>query len=451
MLPVRIRSFLFASRSRLLTAASGLCLLPLLVQGCGSASNEGSTDTGASAGVGAAGSAASSAGGHTSQGGTSSMASGGTSNGGTSNGGTLAAGGAGGSGATTGGSAATAGTTGMAGGTSMAGAGGSSSGSCTVPPPGSALLGWASQSGMGVTTTTGGGNAAPQTVTTLAQLTSAVAGNTAKVIYVTGKLSAGKIAVGSNKTIIGLCGAEVHGHIGLSGSANVIIRNLKIVGYGVGNCALDPDYDASVGCSSGNDAVTINNSAHHIWVDHCDISDGTDGNLDTTQGADFVTVSWTKFHYTPRTDPTGNDSTGAEGHRFSNLIGGADNVPGDAGHLNITFHHDWWADNVNQRMPRSRAGKIHLLNNLFTAKGDSYCSNAGQGAALLVENTIYSGVKAPFQIDANAVGLVSKGNLFPNSTGTTTGSGSAFTPPYSYTPDSTNNLQADIQANAGPQ
>ncbi|HWZ88019.1 MAG TPA: hypothetical protein VNW92_04195 [Polyangiaceae bacterium] len=219
----------------------------------------------------------------------------------------------------------------------------------------------------------------------------------------------------------------------------------------MGNCALDPDFTAVVGCSSGNDAVTINNGAHHIWVDHCDISDGTDGNLDTTQGADFVTVSWTKFHYTPRSDNTGNDSTGAEGHRFSNLIGAADNVAADVGHLNVTFHHDWWADNVNQRMPRSRAGKIHLYNDLFTAKGDSYCSNAGQGAALLVENTIYNGVKAPFQIDSNSVGLVSKGNTFPGSSGTTTGSGNAFTPPYAYTLDSTSNLEALIQANAGPQ
>jgi pectate lyase len=304
---------------------------------------------------------------------------------------------------------------------------------------------------MGVTTTTGGGNATPQTVTTLAALTSAAAGTDAKVIYVTGKLAAGKIKIGSNKTIVGLCGAEIHGHLGLSGSANVIVRNLKIVGYGVGDCTLDPDYDSTVGCSSGNDAVTINSASHHIWFDHCDISDGTDGNLDTTQGSDFVTVSWTKFHYTSRTDNTGNDSTGAEGHRFSNLVGAADNVAGDVGHLNITWHHDWWADNVNQRMPRTRAGKIHLFNDLFTAKGDSYCSNAGQGAALLVENTVYSGVKAPFQIDSNAVGLVSNGNTFPGSSGTETGSGSAFKPPYSYTLDATTDLQATIQANAGPQ
>ncbi|HEY0468594.1 MAG TPA: hypothetical protein VGC79_30575, partial [Polyangiaceae bacterium] len=280
---------------------------------------------------------------------------------------------------------------------------------------------------------------------------SAVSGTEAKVLYVTGKLSPGKIKVGSNKTIVGLCGAEIHGSLGLSGSSNVIIRNLAIVGYGVGDCTLDPDYDAAVGCSSGNDAVTVNNQAHHLWFDHCDISDGTDGNLDITKGSDFVTISWTKFHYSPRTDDTGDDSTGASGHRFSNLIGAADNVAADVGHLNVTFHHDWWADNVNQRMPRTRAGKIHLFNDLFTASGNSYCSNAGQGAALLVENSIYHGVKAPFQIDSTSLGLVSNGNTFPGSTGTTTGSGSAFTPPYPYTPDSVANLQETIESDAGPQ
>src|SRR6185369_3397770 len=200
-----------------------------------------------------------------------------------------------------------------------------------------------------------------------------------------------------------------------SHAANVIVRNLKIVGYGVGDCTKDPSFDAAVGCSSGDDAVSITGASHHIWFDHCDISDGTDGNLDINTGADYITVSWTKFHYTPRTDPTGNDNTGAEGHRFSNLIGSADNVPQDMGHLNITWHHDWWADNVNQRMPRSRAGKIHIFNNLFTAKIDSYCSNAGQDANLLVENSVFDSVAAPFAISQNGT-IVSNGNVFSNTT-----------------------------------
>ena len=334
----------------------------------------------------------------------------------------------------------------------MSGAGGSAgTGDCTTPPAASALIGWAAESGMGVPTTTGGGTATPEIVTTLAAFSSAVSGTGAKVIYVKGKLAAGKVKIGSNKTIVGVCGGELHGSLGINGSSNVIIRNLTIVGYGVANCSLDPDYDSTVGCSSGNDAVTVNDQSHHIWFDHCDISDGTDGNLDITKGADYVTVSWTKFHYSPRTDSSGNDSTGAAGHRFSNLIGAADNVSGDKDHLNVTWHHDWWADNVDQRMPRTRAGKIHLFNNLFTATGNSYCSNAGQGAALLVENSVYSNVKAPFQIDSTSVGLVSKGNTFPGSSGTMAGARSAFTPPYSYTPDATDSVQATVQANAGPK
>ena len=38
------------------------------------------------------------------------------------------------------------------------------------------------------------------------------------------------------------------------------------------------------------------------------------------------------------------------------------------------------ADNVNQPMPRTRAGKIHLFNNLFTAAGDSVQATVQAGA-----------------------------------------------------------------------
>jgi pectate lyase len=329
----------------------------------------------------------------------------------------------------------------------ITGAGGAS---CTTPPAASPLVGWAAISGMGVTTTTGGGGATPQTVTTESALASAAGGSNAAVIYVKGVLGNGKINVGSNKTIVGLCGAEIHGHLGLGGSSNVIIRNIKIVGYGVGNCSLDPDYDPSVGCSSGNDAVTVNAASHHLWFDHDDISDGTDGNLDITNGSDFVTVSWTKFHYSPRSDNSGNDSTGAEGHRFSNLIGADDGLAIDVGHLNVTWHHDWWADNVDQRMPRSRAGKIHLFNNLFTATGNSYCSNAGDGTHLLVESNVYDGVKAPLQVTTGG-DMLAKNNVFTNTSGTTTATGTGFSPSYAYTPDAASGTLSAVEAGAGPK
>ena len=327
--------------------------------------------------------------------------------------------------------------------------GGMTSGPCTAPPPAGPVQGWASVTAMNQSGTSGGGDLAPQTVTTLDAFTAAVKGTTPAVIYLNAVLPDASIAVGSNKTIVGMCGAELHGHLGISHAANVIVRNLKIVGYGVGDCTKDPSFDAAVGCSSGDDAVSITGASHHIWIDHCDISDGTDGNLDTNAGSDFVTISWTKFHYSPRTDPVGNDSTGPNGHRFSNLIGSADNVPEDVGHLNVTFHHDWWADNVNQRMPRTRNGKIHVVNNLYTSVGDSYCTNAGFQASLLVENNVYSGVKKPLSPDANG-DMLARNNLFTQTTGTTTATGMGFTPPYTYTPEDTTALEAAIRAGAGP-
>lgn len=338
-----------------------------------------------------------------------------------------------------------------AGGSPAGGAGGGSggSGSCATPPAAEAVKGWAAVSGMNQTSTTGGGDLAPQIVTTLDAFKAAVSGTSPAVVYLNAKLPNASIPIGSNKTIVGICGAEIHGHLGLSKSVNVIVRNLKIVGYAVGDCTKDPAFDAAVGCSSGADAVSISSASHHVWFDHCDISDGTDGNLDINAGSDFITISWTKFHYTPRTDNVGDDSTGASGHRFSNLIGSGDDVPEDVGHLNVTWHHDWWAENVNQRMPRTRRGKIHVVNSLYTSTGNSYCTNAGFETHLLVENNVYNGVKNPLSPDANG-DMLARNNVFTGTSGTTTANGTGFTPPYAYTPEATGSLAAAIMSGAGP-
>jgi pectate lyase len=414
--------------------------------GTGGASAGSAGDSGGTGVAGAGGNAGSGAG--TSGAGTSGTAgTGGVSRGGAS--GTAGTGGMG-----TGGRGGAAGSgRGGAAGTGSAGTTGTGGSSCTTPPAPSALVGWASV-GAG---TTGGGSATPQTVTTLAALNAAAAGSGAAVIYVTGVLPNGAVTIGSNKTIVGLCGAEIHGHVDIVGSSNVIVRNIKIVGYGVGNCALDPSYDSAVGCSSGNDAVTVERG-NHIWFDHDDISDGTDGNLDITLGADDITVSWTKFHYTARTDNTGNDSTGAAGHRYSNLIGGSDNSSADMGKLNITWHHNWWADRVVERQPRIRYGQNHLFNNLWTSSGDNYCVRAGTNAHILLENNAFVGVKTPTEFnntaDQGTSYITFMNNLVSGGSGTpaTGGGGTPFTTPsYAYVLDANSNVQTLVQVGAGPQ
>ena len=297
-------------------------------------------------------------------------------------------------------------------------------------------------------------------VTSLAELQSAVQGDSAAQIYVSGILESGNVTIGSNKTIVGICGAELHGHLDLKGSVNVIVRNIKIVGYAVGDCALDPSYDPSEGCSSGEDAVSVRNNAHHIWFDHCDISDGADGNLDITNGANYVTVSWTKFHYSPRTDNSGNDSTGGSGHRFSSLVGGTDTPSSydDASALNVTWHHNWWADNVVERMPRVRFGQNHIFNNLWTSSGDNYCVRAGISAHILLESNVFKDIDTPHEFnndnDQMSANITVMNNIYDNTTGaqSTGGGGAAFTtPPYSYTTQPASEVQAAVQNGAGPQ
>jgi len=379
-------------------------------------------------------------------------------------GGSVGSGGAGSGGAGSGG----AGSGGA--GSGGAGSGGASTGGqsgnapCDVPGyifSEATPVGWASQSGG----TTGGGAATPVLVTSLSAFQDAVESDSAKVVYVQGTFSATDISIGSNTTIIGCSsGAHIQGHIGIgSGTSNVIVRNIQISGYGVGNCALDPDFDSGEGCSSGNDAISVNGDAHHVWFDHCAIKDGTDGNLDITNDADFVTVSWTKFSYTPRTDDVGADSTGAAGHRFSNLVGGTNTAPtGFPGvrPLNVTWHHNWWADNVVERQPRVRFGRNHIFNNYYSSSTTNYCVRAGIEAQVLVQGNYFDGVDSPHQFNGSdaATAFISLGsganaNVYDGTTpdDVSDGLGDEWnSPPYSFSVEPAAGVPAAVMAGAGP-
>ena len=301
---------------------------------------------------------------------------------------------------------------------------------CTPQMWDPAPSGWATQGGA----TTGGGSAAPVTVTTLAALNSAVGGAQPAVVYVSGKI-AGSVTVGQNKTIFGLCGAEIDGHVQLGSSRNVIIRNLKVIGL---NCTDTTD------CQMGADAVTIEGGAQHVWIDHCDISDGSDGNLDITQASDYVTVSWSTFYYSGRR---------SLGHQFSNLIGSSDTATGDMGHLRVTWHHDWWGPNVGERQPRVRFGQVHIYNSLYTSSGDNYCVGVGVFANILTENNAFLNVSDPIDsIDYSNPDsiVVSHGNLYQGGGGQRADKGTAvFAPPYAYALDDAAGIELVVRAGAG--
>jgi uncharacterized repeat protein (TIGR02543 family) len=279
------------------------------------------------------------------------------------------------------------------------------------------LAGWATQNGG----TTGGGTAAPITVSTLADLQAQANSVGAKVIYVSGTVGSGvntRVVVQANKTIIGLPGAQLFGGFDIK-SNNVIIRNMKVRGPG----AVDVN---------GVDCVTIQ-SCSNVWIDHCEIWDGQDGNLDISNDANYITVSWTKFSYT----------SASTNHQFCNLIGSSDTRTTDRGKLKITFLGNWWAAGCKERMPRVRFGQVHVVNNYFNSVGNNHCVRAGIEANLLVEGNYFESVSTPVDLfENNFTAVTVRNNTFVSTTGNALGSGTAFTPPYALTVQPSANVKA---------
>jgi pectate lyase len=405
-----------------------LMLVTAVALGCGSESVSGSGVDSGSRGGSPAGA---SGGGTNGSGGGSTGSAGASGNAGRSGSGGTAgsSGGSGVGGRGNGGISGTGGTAGVTGTGGSAGTGGSSAANQPI--------GWASFDALGQNGTTGGSGGPTTTVSTCATLKAAVSQSGAAIVNVSGTITCDNIVVSSNKSIIGLSGATLVATPGttnhllvVQGVSNVIVQNLVMQGAGV-----------TAGNKSGGDTFHVESNVHHLWADHLDVSDGDDGNFDITLDCNYITVSWTKFHYTSATRV----------HRFSNLIAAA---LGDTGTYKITFHHDWWATNVDQRSPRAHEGSggIHLFNNYYSEVGNSYCVGVGQNAIFLSENNYFDGVNVPFYMTPNGETggqILSKGDLFHNTTGNTTGTNTGFTPPYPYTLDPAASVPALVQAGAG--
>lgn len=206
------------------------------------------------------------------------------------------------------------------------------------------------------------------------------------------------INVPSNTTIIGLGNDAkiIKGNLKLGASTeNVIIRNIAFEDAYDYFPAWDPgdsfqinkDYpgcqetkvDARTGpqmCRGGRwnseyDLISLQ-GAKRVWIDQNTFSDGDrpdkysgpvfpfpqnelsqkvqhhDGVIDITHGADLVTISNNHF----------------KDHDKLMLIGHSDSNKSDAGKLRVTIRNNYF-ENVGQRMPRVRYGKVHVYNNYF--------------------------------------------------------------------------------------
>lgn len=168
---------------------------------------------------------------------------------------------------------------------------------------------------------TGGGTPTSSntvTVTTAAQLSSALAGSKS-VILVFGAIPASRIAgVYTNKTIIGLPGAKLvnpdktrdgSGILHLrEGSTNIIIRNLIFEGPGARE-------------SGGQDLLTYK-ACTRLCLDHCEFRSST--------WADDITFTYLK-------PPKQDNAAGSSDHQYSVLISGSDSLYPGNGHYRTTW------------------------------------------------------------------------------------------------------------------
>lgn len=209
-----------------------------------------------------------------------------------------------------------------------------------------------------------------------------------------------------------------------SGCDNFIIRNLKLQGPG----SIDV---------SGSDLMSLYGSTH-FWVDHCDFTDGMDGNFDITQKANFNTVSWCTFSYTDR----------AYMHQNTNLVGSSDSET--VNYLNTTFAFNNWGKGCRARMPMARVGKIHMLNNYYTCTGNGTpCINPRKNSEFLIEGNYFDASVVNFFSQSDAIAYVWKntnviacGKSAPSSSG-------SVTVPYTYTVAPANDLPTEVAPYVG--
>ncbi|CAE6423587.1 unnamed protein product [Rhizoctonia solani] len=267
--------------------------------------------------------------------------------------------------------------------------------------------------------TTGGGSASPVTVTSLSALKSAVSGNSAKVVIISGSISGNEVVkVGSNTSVLGKSGATLNG-VGLRvlDASNVIIRNLKI------NKVL-----------ASGDAIGIQ-AANRVWVDHVELwsdkdhgKDYYDGLLDLTHGVYAATITHSYLH----------------DHYKTSLVGHSDSNESEDKSIQVTFAYNKW-ENLNSRTPSFRFGHGHVFNNYYVNNNDGI--NTRVGAELLVQNNVFENVKKPLYSTDNGYANAS-GNDFGGA-GNTALSTSWSSVGYSYTLTATGSVKSYVNSNAG--
>lgn len=227
------------------------------------------------------------------------------------------------------------------------------------------------------------------------------------------------IRVGSNTKIIGLGKNSGLKDVQLlvTKVENVIIRNLTFVAVGDYFPGWDPNDGARGNWNSEYDTLTISESTG-VWVDHNTFMDAEenadynaptlfgrlfqrhDGLLDIVRESDLITVSHNIF----------------KNHSKTLLFGNSDGRKTDEGKLRITFNNNL-IENIGERAPRVRYGKVHVLNNLYMGEV-SKVENAPEIVAGIqkqfVGYAIGNGIEAKIYSEGNSFNYNEDGAMRPD-------------------------------------
>lgn len=158
---------------------------------------------------------------------------------------------------------------------------------------------------------------------------------------------------------------------------NIIIRNLRI-------------HHVRANLGAPGDGISMEGPVRNIWIDHNEIynsltvddpaltedqvKDYYDGLVDAKGDAQFITISFNKFHNSWKTS----------------LVGSSDSDNFDR---TLTYHHNHWY-NVNSRLPLFRFGKGHIYNNFYDGALESGI-NSRMGAVIRIEHNHFADMKNP--------------------------------------------------------
>jgi pectate lyase len=342
-----------------------------------------------------------------------------------------------------------------------------------------------------------GSTAAATTVSTLAQLQSAVAAGQHHIV-VSGTISGGAKPVTitfastswNNTTIEGAAGGgAVLENVQLKFSGEQLAAGTNIQNLVVKNLTFRgniPALQALSGADTQPGGIGTNylglsfRRCTNVWVDHVTIYDTSDDLFLVSLASDNVTVSWSHFYFSPAwlgmsPDPIWNwvgSNQDLAGERLAMLIGQSwsDSSLYGGGVLHVTMHHNWFGPNLRGR-PLMR-GFVHLYDNYFTndppptgnnaagyAQGQYNANQIGSGGVVYSESNYFYKTNQTTQVGLDDTTHTSyqyyeRNNTYSATTGSRT-AGAAFPAslpfPYAYTVDATANVPSVVQGSAGPR